>query len=123
MTGSRNKFATLIDHEPQLNVGVLGQQRGSMAERMYNLEKSKRMIGMVAMNGHFVDWVLQRSRDNDELVRTVHDQQCRKVQAKLRKCRHQHTARKTELQAGTAKIATSVKSMLRKYLAKADSFR
>ena len=68
-------------------------------------------------------WVLQRSRDNDELVRTVHDQQCRKVQAKLRKCRHQNTARKTLLQAGTAKIATSVKSMLRKYLAKADSFR
>jgi hypothetical protein len=51
LTGSRNNFATLIDHEPQLNVGVLGQQRGSMAERMHNLEKSKRMIGMVAMNG------------------------------------------------------------------------
>ena len=40
-----------FDHEPQLNVGWLGQQRGSMAERMHNLEKSKRMTEMVAVNG------------------------------------------------------------------------
>ena len=32
-------------------VGGLGQQRRSMAEMMHNLEKSKRMIEMVAVNG------------------------------------------------------------------------
>jgi hypothetical protein len=65
---------------------VLGQEKGSMAERMPHLEKSKRMIGMVEMNDlrprvawfyciTFYNWVLQRSRDNNELVGTVHDQQ------------------------------------------------
>jgi hypothetical protein len=50
-----------------------------MAERMHNLEKSKRMMEMVAMNGlrpgvawfyciTFNLWVLQRSRDNNEPV-------------------------------------------------------
>ena len=57
---------------PSINVGGLGQQRKSLAEMMHNLEKSKRMIEMVAMNGlrpgvawfcciTFNLWVLQRT--------------------------------------------------------------
>ena len=36
---------------PSINVGGLGQQRKSLAEMMHNLEKSKRMMEMVAVNG------------------------------------------------------------------------
>ena len=36
---------------PSINVGGLEQQRKSLAEMMHNLEKSKIMMEMVAMNG------------------------------------------------------------------------
>ena len=36
---------------PSIKVGGLGQQRKSLAEMMQYLEKSKRMMEMVAMNG------------------------------------------------------------------------